>query len=220
MAVDSSCILWRISEDASEEIHSLPTAPRVWQDEKNTEALKALNRPLPSIVQNENWNVYKCPQGINCEERDCPNWHVEPERICCSFAVNAAASCPPCTEADDAARTCPNGLHVKTAEVRETLGVDFATADARQKPKQLKRRSRDANATYVRLVVYGFSGIYICLLRAILEQLPLVHELVLPDREMCPHLLVILADLVESVGTSNPRLRDIVFSGGVVQEMW
>ena len=109
---------------------------------------------------------------------------------------------------------------MKTAEVRETLGVDFATADARQKPKQLKRRSRDANATYVRLVVYGFSGIYLCLLRAILEQLPLVHELVLPDREMCPHLLVILADLMESVGTSNPRLRDIVFSGGVVQEMW
>jgi len=76
------------------------------------------------------------------------------------------------------------------------------------------------NANYVRLVVYGFAAIYKDLLRKLLEYMPLVHVMVLPDRERDPHLLVSLSHIVELLGTSNPRLREVVFSGGVVEAIW
>merc|ERR1712086_584477 len=99
------------------------------------------------------------------------------------------------------------------SNVCEVLSVDLAGTRARHLQSEL-------NARAIRLVVYSYAALYNGLLRKILAQLPLLHELVLPDRERDPHLLACLSDLLERVGTRNPRLRDVVFSDGKVEAMW
>jgi len=199
----------------------LPKQPRDGREERGQHALLALQWPLPKIVNVPRWNVDKCPQGLLCEESGCPHYHSDNERRCEAFDTgHCCGNESDMTAAGGRPRGCVNGLHIHASEVRETYCIDLSSASARKLPRELEKQPREVNANYVRLVVYGFAAIYKDLLRKLLEYMPLVHVMVLPDRERDPHLLVSLSHIVELLGTSNPRLREVVFSGGVVEAIW
>ena len=204
------------------EVPQSPPAARDWLHEQAPEALKSMRRPLPKVAGGARWNLDKCRQGIRCEADACPCWHSECERVCMGFALG---DCATCKDGDAGAVSgtqpgCVNGLHMQATELSETLCIDLFAASARRLPGELSKRPREANARHIRLIIYGIAAMYNRLLRNILAHLPLLHELVLPDRERDPHLLVMLSDLIELAGTTNPRLRYVVFSGDVCEAIW
>merc|ERR1712242_596680 len=78
---------------------------------------------------------------------------------------------------------CPEGLHVDVAAICLTFTVDLESpVDAIKLLSELESKSLDDRAQCVRLVVYGFALLRRALLRKFFEALPLLHELVLPDR--------------------------------------
>ena len=86
--------------------------------------------------------------------------------------------------------------------------------------RALQEKTVDDRARYVRIVVRGFAQIRAALLQKIVEAMPLLHEMLLPDREWEPNLLVVLCDFVEPLAVSNPRLRSIIFKGEKIERLW
>ena len=86
--------------------------------------------------------------------------------------------------------------------------------------RELKAVAPDERAKNVRLVVYNFATCYMGFVRKILDLLPLVHDIVLPDRDKTSPLLVGLSFLIEDCKISNPRLRRAIFAGGDGEQLW
>ena len=51
-------------------------------------------------------------------------------------------------------------------------------------------------------------------------ELPLVHELVLPDRDPCAFHLLSVIGLVNGLTLHCPNLLSLVFRDGTVEELW
>mmetsp|Transcript_58370 Transcript_58370/g.155368 ORF Transcript_58370/g.155368 Transcript_58370/m.155368 type:complete len:202 (-) Transcript_58370:97-702(-) len=165
------------------------------------------------VIEEERWNVEKCKKGRKCDDRCCGNWHSQAEMRCPMFVqVN-------CKE--HANGSCKNGLHVQWSEVTESFAVDLESPrDAKARLRNLESQTPDMRARYSRIIVYGFAVVRVALLKRFLDILPLLHELMLPDRVRDPNLLVFLADMLEDCAQTNPRLREVVFQDNREEKMW
>ena len=54
----------------------------------------------------------------------------------------------------------------------------------------------------------------------LLEAPPLLHELVLPDRNKESNLLNFLCYIMEQCAHSTPRLRTVIFNGNCLESLW
>ena len=75
-------------------------------------------------------------------------------------------------------------------------------------------------AQYVRLSVSGFSVIRAQMLIRVLRMMPLVHEIVLPDRLMENNFFISLITVLEECAQYNPRLCEVVFADGSAESIW
>lgn len=180
----------------------------------NATAPGCLLRPVPTVGRGDRYfNTQKCREGRRCENKDCNYWHSFQERRCKRFAAGELCG--------RLSGRCTDGLHVEVAAISQTLQIDL------EMPKRIRAlvhglegSSVEERAKYVRLVVYGFAAIRSALLQRVCAVLPLLHEIVLPDRVRESYLLVALTDTIERCASSNPRLRDVVFEDGCVEAVW
>ena len=173
--------------------------------------------PLPNVGGgDDDWNIHRCEKGIKCEARNCKYFHSEHERRCRKFSLDMG----PCDRPEGGGR-CIGGLHVKVQEVNKTLEVNLeSTREALDLLRKLEGEPPDARAKYVRITVSGFAMVRRKLLRKFLDIMPLVHELVLPDRANNDHLLLFLTDVVEGCARSSPRLQKVIFEDGSEENLW
>ena len=126
----------------------------------------------------------------------------------------------PCDRPEGGGR-CIGGLHVKVQEVNKTLEVNLeSTREALDLLRKLEKEPPDVRAKYVRITVSGFAMVRRKLLRKFLDIMPLVHELVLPDRANNDHVLLFLTDVVEGCAISCPRLQKVIFEDGSEKKLW
>ncbi|CAK0834180.1 unnamed protein product [Prorocentrum cordatum] len=192
----------------------VPPLPPHLQPPESRGLPPAPQRPLPQPGGGDpQFNVAKCAEERSCDNPACVFWHSVAERRCQQFACGSCAAV--------SRGRCIGGLHVRPEDIREVLTVDLEdTVGVQDELRRLEAASPDERARYVRLVLYGFAGLRMGLLRKLLEQLPLLHELALPDRAREPSLLVFLCDLVEGLGTTTPRLRDVIFQDEQCESLW
>mmetsp|Transcript_14950 Transcript_14950/g.41346 ORF Transcript_14950/g.41346 Transcript_14950/m.41346 type:complete len:247 (-) Transcript_14950:314-1054(-) len=174
--------------------------------------LEVLKRPVPVIPgSEEDWNVDKCWPGRKCENITCRRFHSDAERRCARYARGCCEQSPP----------CPDGLHVRVSSVTKVFTVNLeSSADAMRRLRWLEVQPLEERAQYVRMVVYGFALVRVQLLQRLLESMPLLHEVMLPDRMPDATLCVFLCDIVEKCAKSNPRLRDVIFRNNKVEFLW
>ena len=144
-----------------------------------------------------------CWGGKFCSRPFCPYYHSEAERRCAKHVEGE------CKDAGEHPywKICDDGLHVWPCDVNLTLSVDLECAeDVRALKDHLTWTPLNEAAKVVRLVVYGFTDIRTKPLELICPLLPLLHELVLPDRTKEYDLFVLLYDLVQTLALSNPKL--------------
>ena len=174
--------------------------------------------PLPNVGGgDESWNIDKCANGQKCEHKNCMFYHSDNERRCRKWCLFNQ----PCDFYREGGGRCIGGLHVKVHDVNQTFQVDLEnTPEALHLLRKLERESPDARARYVRITVSGFAMVRRKLLGKFLDLMPLLHELVLPDRINNDHLLLFLTDVVEGCARSNPRLQKVVFEDGSEENLW
>ncbi len=174
----------------------------------------ALRRPLPVVCGNEPaFNLDKCFHGKKCDATVCIYWHSEKEKRCPWFTSND------CEHIKDG--HCRMDLHIDVKAVCETFTVDLeCPVQAIERLRKLESQPAAHGASFVRIVVFGIAFVRKGLLKKFLEHMPLLHEIVLPDRKREPNLLVALCDIVEDCSKSNPRLRSVVFEDGVDELLW
>lgn len=106
-------------------------------------------------------------------------------------------------------------------DMHRAIEVDLENPkQAYQLLKALQQTRPDELAKYVRITVKGFAWIRAAVLHAIVETMPSLHEMWLPDREWELNLLVVLCDFVEPLCDTNPRLREIVFKDYRKEALW
>ena len=173
--------------------------------------------PLPNVGGgDDDWNIHRCRRGIKCTARNCKYFHSDHEKRCRKFSLDMG----PCDRPEGGGR-CIGGLHVKVQEVNKTLEVNLeSTREALDLLRKLEGEPPDARAKYVRITVSGFAMVRRKLLRKFLDIMPLVHELVLPDRANNDHLLLFLTDVVEGCARSSPRLQKVIFEDGSEENLW
>jgi len=110
---------------------------------------------------------------------------------------------------------------VRVSSVTKVFTVNLeSSADAMRRLRWLEVQPLEERAQYVRMVVYGFALVRVQLLQRLLESMPLLHEVMLPDRMPDATLCVFLCDIVEKCAKSNPRLRDVIFRNNKVEFLW
>ena len=168
-----------------------------------------LQRPLPRFAGGAaEPNLVKCRWGRNCSDNNCKFWHSDKETICPKSCRLLPGH-------------CQLGLHIEASAVRETFSVDLeCPQEAITKLQTLESEAAAYGAAFVRMVVFGIAYVRRGLLKKLLDRLPLVHELLLPDRKREPSLLVAVCDIVEGSWRMNPRLRTVVFADGVEEQLW
>mmetsp|Transcript_79807 Transcript_79807/g.222167 ORF Transcript_79807/g.222167 Transcript_79807/m.222167 type:complete len:240 (+) Transcript_79807:91-810(+) len=178
--------------------------------------ISQLQKPLPQVgFGYAEWNVDRCGQGITCPQFFCKCWHSEVEKRCPNFARHGS-----CEDARGGPR-CPHGLHIQASSVNQTLCVNLENPfECNAQVQRLWNQTPETRASYCRVVLYGFASLRAHFLKRILQCLPLVYELVLPDREKNLTLLVYLCDLVEGCAQICPRLREVVFKDGSSEVLW
>jgi hypothetical protein len=72
---------------------------------------------------------------------------------------------------------------VKIPHISKTYTLNLASTEATllEALQLLEAQRPDERAKYVRVAVWGFAKVRLRALRSVLAQLPLVHELLLPD---------------------------------------
>ena len=185
--------------------------------------IPALQIPIPKVGFGRTyWNIDRCPIGNRCEDRKCQYYHSEVEKRCCQYIHGICTHVPICRSYQGTCEyLCPHGLHIKMNDICDIFTVDLE--NIRNVKKKLQEREalpRYEEAKCVRFVIYGFAMICEKIIRKILDTMPLVHELVLPDRSMEPTLQVFLCDLVERCTHNNPRLRTVIFRDGRKMDLW
>eukprot|EP00446_Apocalathium_sp_SHHI-4_P040757 CAMPEP_0177340816 /NCGR_PEP_ID=MMETSP0368-20130122/26159_1 /TAXON_ID=447022 ORGANISM="Scrippsiella hangoei-like, Strain SHHI-4" /NCGR_SAMPLE_ID=MMETSP0368 /ASSEMBLY_ACC=CAM_ASM_000363 /LENGTH=208 /DNA_ID=CAMNT_0018802037 /DNA_START=91 /DNA_END=714 /DNA_ORIENTATION=+ len=147
----------------------------------------ALLRPLPSVGGHDNgWNTQRCHDGRKCADRACKFYHSDHEKRCEVFARSRVCQGQNC------------GLHVGLHELNGSLEVDLSSSvDVCSTIQDLSAKTQHERAKVVRIVVYGFEALRATALKRILGQLPLLHELVLPDRVRELNVAVFLCDIME-----------------------
>ena len=111
----------------------------------------------------------------------------------------------------------------KTADVYQTYVLDLTDTDdnLREAAQQLEAKSLNDRTTYVRMVVWNFAGTRMRALRHFLAKLPLVRELLLPDRDYCPfHLLTVMELINRHLYNKCPRLQWMVFRDGTADTLY
>ena len=113
------------------------------------------------------------------------------------------------------------GLHVDIASIQGIKEIDLNDlAKCSTVLAHLKVIGRDMCAKCVRLEIWNFAGVRWNIVELILDYLPLVHELALPDWKQDPQVLAFLCLKVGPRGFSNPRLRDVIFMDGTCEAHW
>ena len=110
----------------------------------------------------------------------------------------------------------------KTADVYQTYMLDLTDTDdnLREAAQMLEAKSLNDRTTYVRMVVWNFAGTRMRALRHFLAKLPLVRELLLPDRDYCPfHLLAVMELIHRHLYNKCPRLQWMVFRDGTADTL-
>ena len=110
----------------------------------------------------------------------------------------------------------------KTADVYQTYVLDLTDTDdnLREAAQQLEAKSLNDRTTYVRMVVWNFATTRMRALRHFLAKLPLVRELLLPDRDYCPfHLLTVMELIHRHLYNKCPRLQWMVFRDGTADTL-
>ena len=100
-----------------------------------------------------------------------------------------------------------------------TVNLD-RPSEVRECLQQLSLNLPEYRASFVRAVVYGFASLHAPLLKSLLAQLPLVHELVLPDKDRDDQLILELINLAEEFTRSSPRLHQVIFRDGNSETLW
>ena len=138
------------------------------------------------------------------------------ERRCRRFVLLGVEGCR------GGAGGCSGGLRVKSADVRQTYELNLTSTEPKlvEAAQRLEAQSPDKRATYVRFAVWGFATVRLLALMRFLAELPLLHELVLPDRDRCPFHLLSVIRLVSGLSTRCPKLLSLVFRDGTVEELW
>ena len=209
-----------------------PPLPRnpgaAYQEVMATEGGKlALDSPLPTVGvlcdgSSVDWMekfycTFPCWGGKSCRRAFCPYYHSEAERRC---AKHVEGQCKDVSDHPHL-KGCDAGLHVWPCDVKEIRSVDLECGeDVRAFMEYLKRTPLNETAKVVRLVVYGYAGVRSKALERMCSSFPLLHEIVLPDREKEYNLLVLLSDLIEKLPLSNPRLQYIIFQGAERVAVW
>ena len=137
----------------------------------------ALRRPLPVVCGNEpTFNLDKCFHGKKCDATVCIYWHSEKEKRCPWFTSN---DCEHIKYGH-----CRMGLHIDVKAVCETFAVDLeCPVQAIERLRKLESQPAAHGASFVRIVVFGIAFVRKGLLKKFLEHMPLLHEIVLPDRK-------------------------------------
>ena len=162
---------------------------------------------------NQLWNTEPCPHGLRgllgCP--GCGRWHAATERRCRDHVLGTCAHNEP----------CPLGLHVALDEMRETLTVDLENVvEFAAKLKSVKYMTRSFRAQCVRLEVWHFADNRGYMLSRMLQMLPMVHQLVLPDWERDTHVLAFITGMVDARPRCNPQLREVIFMDGTSVPLW
>ena len=195
-----------------------PATPAVRPERVERTALPAdhpaLRRPLPVVCGNEaTFNFDRCHQGKKCEATVCIYYHSDKEKRC------------PWSMSNDCQHMknghCRMGLHVDIAAICETFTLDLeCPAQAMERLQKLVVQPAAHGASFSRLVVFGLAFIRKGLLKKFFEHMPLLHEIILPDRKREPNLLVVLCDILEDCWKLVPRLRTVVFEDGAEELLW
>lgn len=180
------------------------------------------DRPLPRIgtlgvsAGDDYWNLEMCEFGLLCNDLACYKYHHIIERRCRKFVLLGVEGC------QGREGGCPGGLHVKVADVCQTYELNLMSTEANlvEAARRLGAQSPDKRATYVRLAVWGFATVRFLALRLFLAELPLLHELVLPDRDRCSFHLLSVIRLVSGLSSKCPNLLSLVFRDGTVEDLW
>ena len=190
-------------------VHSTPPVPEALQ-----------TRQLPRIgnhngeQERDIWNIEECVSGLQCNDPACNNFHHVVERRCRKFVLLGKNDCL------SREGICASGLHVKGADVCKTYELNLETREANllQALQQLETQTPDQRATYIRVMVWGFATVRMRALKCLMEKLPLVHELLLPDRDFCPfHLLTMIELINRHLYQKCPNLRWLVFRDGTAE---
>ena len=162
------------------------------------------------------WNIEMCEFGLLCNDSACYKYHHIIERRCRKFVLLGVEGC------QGREGGCPGGLHVKAADVCQTYELNLMSTEANlvEAARRLGAQSPDKRATYVRFAVWGFATVRVLALRLFLAELPLLHELVLPDRDHCPFHLLSVIRLVSGLSSRCPNLLSLVFRDGTVEDLW
>ena len=111
---------------------------------------------------------------------------------------------------------------MQAADVCQTYEPNLTSTEPTlvEAAQQLEAQSSDERATYVPFAVWGFATVRLLALRSFLAELPLLHHLVLPDRDRCLFHPLSVIGLVSCLSTRCPKLLSLVFSDGTVEDLW
>ena len=188
-------------------------APQAAPPDVQQPSIKLITRDLPVVGGRcpRRWNLEVCRERMRCRFRGCCNYHTNSEKRCREFLSKAG-----CLYGDK----CRH-LHVHPHQVKQMLAIDLeCTSAASEVHRCLEAASIHERATYVRLIVRGFSVIRAQILKSVLHMMPLVHEIVLPDRLMENNLFISLITVLEDCAHKNPRLCEVVFADGSAESIW
>ena len=190
-------------------VHSTPPVP----DALQTRQLPRIDNPNGE-QERDIWNIEECKSGLWCNDPACNKFHHVVERRCRKFVLLGKNGC----RSRDG--RCASGLHVKAADVCQIYKLNLETSEAHllEASQQPEAKSPDDRATYIRIVVWNFAAVRMRALKCFLEKLPLVHELLLPDRDFCPfHLLTMIELMNRHLYQKCPKLRWLVFGDGTAE---
>lgn len=182
---------------------------------KDLHSQPVMARPLPIMGNNDPyWNTETCLDGRRCTNRNCKNFHSDVEKRCQYFVQRNCWTQP--------GKSCVNGLHLPVPNDRwRSFEVDLESpANAFQLLQFLESQTPEDRAMYVRLVICGFAVVRVNFLKRFICKMPMLSELLLPDRAKNPTILVYLCDMVETLSRTNPRLCNVIFEDGSEELLW
>ena len=156
----------------------------------------------------DDWNTDESESALKCNDKACPKLNHDTNEHCRKFGQLGEN------------RSCQYGE--KTADVYQTYVLDLIDTDdsLREAAQQLEAKSLNDRTTYVRMVVWNFASTRMRALRHFLAKLPLVRELLLPDRDYCPfHLLTVMELIHRHLYNKCPRLQWMVFRDGTADTL-
>ena len=167
--------------------------------------------------KHNDWNIEECESAPKCSDQTWPTLHNVTERRCKEFVqLGENKGC------QHRLSGCTSELHEKTADVCQTYVLNLMNTDDSliEAAQQLEAKSPNDRDTYHRIVVWDFAGVRMRALKHFLEKLPLVHELLLPDRDYCPfHLLTLMELMNRHLYNKCPGLRWLVFRDGTAETL-